>query len=208
MDHMGPTLVPLIMSLPPLQQILASGTGEQDPLAQALSLLFEPSPVLFHHIIPQIISSSIFSFITSYLALIDLTVDTLNQCSDIRRAEFIAAHPRIGATKNLSALSSKEQGSTTTPDVIHRLAHLNACYERRYSGLCYITFVNGRSRAAIAEEMEDKLGIEHSLSPDEPSLAAFVAIKEGDELWKQELDRAVRDVGRIAGSRLAALKQT
>ncbi|KAH7929087.1 hypothetical protein BV22DRAFT_1029921 [Leucogyrophana mollusca] len=190
------------MSLPSLQDVLS---GDRDSLGQALSLLFEPSEVLFRDVVPQLADSTALPSVTSYSALIELAVDTLNKCGDSRRAQFIKAHPRIGATKNLSALSSKEQGTATPPEVLLRLAHLNACYERKYNGLRYITFVNGRSRAAIAQEMEDKLGIEHSLSPDDPSIDTLVPISEDDEYWRQELNRAVNDVGLIAGSRLKAL---
>jgi len=89
--------------------------------------------------------------------------------------------------------------------VLARLAHLNACYERRYLGLRYITFVNGRSRGAIAEEMEDVLGVEHSLSPDQPDIGGIESVSVGGVEWKAELDRAVADVGQIAKSRLRAL---
>ncbi|KAF7356880.1 hypothetical protein MVEN_01023800 [Mycena venus] len=116
-----------------------------------------------------------------------------------------------GRPKILSALSTKEQGAMPTvaptpPEVLARLAHLNACYERRYSGLRYITFVNGRSRAAIALEMEDVLGLPHSLSPDQPPVDEITPIEPGVDAWRSELDRAVADVGRIARSRLGSMK--
>jgi 2-oxo-4-hydroxy-4-carboxy--5-ureidoimidazoline (OHCU) decarboxylase len=83
--------------------------------------------------------------------------------------------------------------------------YLNACYERTYPGLRYISFVNGRSRAAIAAEIEDVLGIEHSLDSEEPALETFEAADVGGNRWKGELDRATKDVGRIAKSRLKSL---
>lgn len=110
----------------------------------------------------------------------------------------------------MSNLSAKEQGSTSTvaptpPEVLSRLEHLNAVYEAKYPGLRYITFVNGRSRAAIAEEMEDKLGFEHSLSSDEDKISSVEPIEWGGVEWKAELDRAVVEIGRIAKSRLLLL---
>lgn len=128
------------------------------------------------------------------------------------QARFIAGHPRIGETKNLSSLSAKEQsGGTnatmpTPPEVLLRLQHLNACYEHVYPGLRYITFVNGRSRAAIAEEMEDKLGIVQTLSPDEPPLMALIPFEVYSTTWIAELQRAIEDIGRIARSRLEKLE--
>jgi 2-oxo-4-hydroxy-4-carboxy--5-ureidoimidazoline (OHCU) decarboxylase len=86
-----------------------------------------------------------------------------------------------------------------------RLAHLNSCYERRYPGLRYITFVNGRSRAVVAEEMEVVLQVGHSLSPDEPPVNSFEPVDKNSAAWRSELDRAIVDMGRIAESRLAAL---
>ena len=124
------------------------------------------------------------------------------------QSQFISGHPRIGENKNISKLSAKEQGSgvvPTSPEVLARLGHLNACYEIRYPGLRYITFVNGRTRLAIAQEMEDMLGIPHSLSPDDPSLDSISFVDTSSEEWKTELGRAVLDIGSIAKSRLGAL---
>jgi 2-oxo-4-hydroxy-4-carboxy--5-ureidoimidazoline (OHCU) decarboxylase len=95
------------------------------------------------------------------------------------QSEFIAGHPRIGESKNLSSLSAEEQGATapgvipTPPEVLACLSHLNTCYETKYTGLRYITFVNGRTRRAIAEEMEDVSRLE----------------------WQAELSRAIQAVG-------------
>jgi len=105
----------------------------------------------------------------------------------------------------MSNLSAKEQGAITSPEVLGRLAHLNACYEYTYPGLRYITFANGRNRAAIAEEIEDVLGIEHSLQSGEPPLQMFEAVDVGGKKWIDELNRAVQDVGRIAKNRLKSL---
>ena len=46
-----------------------------------------------------------------------------------RKAAFVAGHPRIGEVHNLSRLSAGEQAAAATPpEVLARLAHLNACY--------------------------------------------------------------------------------
>jgi len=196
--------------LPPISKILTN----PPELANTLSVLFEPSPILHLTLVPQLSSTlSRKPIITSYAKLVDLVISTLNTtCSDTLRAQFIAGHPRIGESHNLSNLSAKEQGASTAttttatpPDVLRRIAYLNTCYVRTYPGLRYITFVNGRSRAAIAEEIEDVLGIEHSLEGGEPPLENFKAFEVGENRWKDELGRAMLDVGRIAKNRLKVL---
>ena len=100
----------------------------------------------------------------------------------------------------------KEQAAAATPpEVLARLTHLNACYEYKYPGLRYITFVNGRSRAVIMEEMEGVLGFERSFSASEPTVNSVKKVDVGGKEWKVELNRAVIDVGRIAQSRLGTL---
>lgn len=194
-------------TLPSLAEIQACHSEPDSPLARALSLLFEPSPILLTTLEPQlsnVIASS--PPLTSYDQLIDLALTEIDKWDIPARSEFISGHPRIGESKALSTLSAKEQGAQgvkpTPPEVLARLNHLNACYETCYPGLRYITFVNGRSRAVIAEEMEDVLGYSHSLSPDEPAIETLTPLEIGTTSWLSELNRAVQDVGRIAKSRI------
>ena len=86
--------------------------------------------------------------------------------------------------------------------MLARLAHLNACYEHKYPGLVYITFVNGRSRAEIKDEMEEKLGF---VGKTVGTTSDGERVKMGDVEWLLEVRRAVADVGRIARSRLTAI---
>ncbi|KAK0238885.1 OHCU decarboxylase-domain-containing protein [Armillaria nabsnona] len=195
--------------IPTLEQIQASCPGNSLP--DALTILFEHSPILISKLCPQLTGIlPTLPPLSSYSQLIDVSLNQLGTWDDEMKAQFISGHPRIGENKNLSKLSAKEQGATSTttttpPEVLARLAHLNACYEKKYPGLVYIIFVNGRTRAAIAEEMEDKLGLEHSLSPDDPALADIEPVAVGGLGWTSELDRAVVDIGLIAKSRLGAL---
>lgn len=195
------------MSLPSIETVIS-----EPQIGDVLGVLLEPSDILFSTLVPGLVASlSPGQRFASYTDLIDAAIAEVTSWDLVLRAKFIEGHPRIGETKNLSALSAKEQGATpavapTPPEVLARLAHLNACYERRYSGLRYITFVNGRSRAAITVEMEDVLGLPHSLSPDQPPLEEITPIDPIGQAWKMELDRAVVDVGRIAKSRLGAMK--
>jgi 2-oxo-4-hydroxy-4-carboxy--5-ureidoimidazoline (OHCU) decarboxylase len=190
--------------------------GEQDAekaLRDVLVTLFEHSDVLARHLLPELLATQRDNPRADQLSEIEnvlrRSMDIIRSWDPELRAHFVGGHPRIGETKNLSVLSSKEQSGGTSqptpPEVLTRLTHLNACYEHVYPGLRYITFVNGRSRAVIAEEMEDKLGITHSLSPDQPPVGSFIPVEKQSRVWREELDRAVEDVGRIAQSRLAKL---
>jgi 2-oxo-4-hydroxy-4-carboxy--5-ureidoimidazoline (OHCU) decarboxylase len=195
------------MALPSIPEILSNSSK----LNTALSILFEPSPILTSNLVPQIFNQQ--PTITSYVELISIAINIINSWNDTLRAEFVAGHPRIGEIHNLSSLSAKEQGesvattaTTTPPDVLSRLVHLNACYEWTYPGLRYITFVDGRSRADIVIEMENVLGIGHSMASADPPLVTFEAIDVGSDRWRNELNRATEDVGKIAKNRLKALQ--
>jgi len=100
--------------------------------------------------------------------------------------ELLNAHPRIGAAPtSVSALSYREQGyehETGTAGLQARLDQLNEAYERRF-GFRFVVFVNGRSRAEIADEMESHL--------------------DADRV--AEKSRGLRDVIAVARARLAKL---
>jgi len=101
-------------------------------------------------------------------------------------------------------LSASEQAAhATPPEILARLSELNEEYERRYPGLRYITFVNGRSRKMIMEEMEEKLGIVGDGWEKGDSKKVHPL---GSEEWVSEVRRALEDIGKIAKSRLVALK--
>ncbi|KAF8909312.1 Oxo-4-hydroxy-4-carboxy-5-ureidoimidazoline decarboxylase [Gymnopilus junonius] len=197
-------------TLPTFSQIRDAPSGLKSPLADALEILFEHSPILVNVLEPQLngfLQSS--SNIASYSKLIDFALAEISKWNIQAQLQFIFGHPRIGENKNLSTLSANEQGAKglnpTPPEVLARLAHLNACYEKKYPGLRYITFVNGRPRAAIAEEMEKVLDCSHSLSDEDPALESITPVDIGENKWKSELDRALYDIGRIAKSRLRAM---
>lgn len=189
------------MGLPALEDVVHDAKSLED----ALSVLFEHSTILSSTLVPQITDRLSFTEISSYDELIDMSVTQIGEWDASLQTQFVAGHPRIGQVQNLSNLSAKEQGDLPSPEVLARLEHLNMCYERRYPGLLYITFVNGRSRGAIAEEMEDKLGLSHSLSTTEPRLEMVQPVDITSPEWSAELERAVYDVGWIAKSRMAAL---
>ncbi|KDR80598.1 hypothetical protein GALMADRAFT_240928, partial [Galerina marginata CBS 339.88] len=197
-------------SLPTLEDVRNAPSSPTSPLALTLETLFEHSPILVNVLEPQlcaVLKSSPLN--VSYTKLIDVALEEITNWNLRAQSEFISGHPRIGESKNLSKFSAREQEAQgpkpTPPEVLARLGHLNACYEKKYPGLRYITFVNGRSRAAIVEELEEVLGLLHSLSADQPELDSVLPVDFAGGEWKKELDRAVYDVGRIAKSRLGAL---
>jgi 2-oxo-4-hydroxy-4-carboxy--5-ureidoimidazoline (OHCU) decarboxylase len=101
--------------------------------------------------------------------------------------ELLNAHPRIGAVPaTVSALSYREQGYDHDPgtaDLQRRLDRLNDDYEARF-GFRFCVFVNGRSRAEIAEIIDKHLDADRSA----------------------EKIRALRDVVEIARSRYKQLR--
>ena len=102
--------------------------------------------------------------------------------------ELLDSHPRIGADPaTVSALSYREQGydrDAGTTALQQRLDRLNDQYEVRH-GFRFVVFVDGRSRAAIADVMEQHIGADHTA----------------------EKTRALRDVIAIARSRLARMRE-
>jgi 2-oxo-4-hydroxy-4-carboxy--5-ureidoimidazoline (OHCU) decarboxylase len=173
-------------------------------LAQAFATLFEPSPALFEFLVPSVIADRE-SHIPrrTFNALIDIGIRELDDWPHSRQASFIGGHPRIGEVKGLSALSASEQAAhATPPEILARLSELNEEYERRYPGLRYITFVNGRRRKMIMEEMEEKLGIDDGWEKGDSKEVHPV----GSEEWVSEVRRGLKDIGKIAKSRLVALK--
>jgi len=99
-----------------------------------------------------------------------------------------------------------------------RLKHLNALYSKIYPGLPYITFVAGRSREAIAGELEDHIGVAPAHRPlettngdlDRPPIMSDevnrMTVPRLSEAWTKELDRALNDMWKIAVARLEGLE--
>jgi 2-oxo-4-hydroxy-4-carboxy--5-ureidoimidazoline (OHCU) decarboxylase len=121
--------------------------------------------------------------------------DVLTRGEDLARTlpegeqlELIDGHPRIGALpSSVSATSFNEQGYDKDPGTLAlqvRLDGLNHAYEQQF-GFRFVIFVNGRSRASIADLMEEHLHAGRDA----------------------ELDRALTDVFAIARNRLAKIKE-
>ncbi|SNX86092.1 uncharacterized protein MEPE_04801 [Melanopsichium pennsylvanicum] len=130
-----------------------------------------------------------------------------------RRANFIGGHPRIGAplnapTSELSEESRKEQmkGGQVDPATLEKLARLNAIYEAKYPGLRFVTYVAGRSRAAVADELASLLGEETAALKDAKHLPKSEVRAEGTQEWQSELERASDALWEIAVDRAGKLK--
>jgi len=195
------------VQLPSLDEIHKSAPDDGwGDLKQVVSTLFEHSPVLDEHLVPNLASSTF----TSYTDLIDRSADIIRSWPPARQSSFISGHPRIGeqSPKQLSALSASEQTRHhASPWVIERFGWLNGVYEERYEGLRYITFVNGRTRREVMEEMESALGVEKAQGPEwkDGKGASSAGLKVGAEEWSRELERAVGEVILIAKDRVRKL---
>jgi 2-oxo-4-hydroxy-4-carboxy--5-ureidoimidazoline (OHCU) decarboxylase len=202
-------------TLPPLTDVLASSPASPDSLlAAVLGTLFEESHILSHTIVPALAAHIAESHTppSTYTGLVNEAVETTRSLPPHEQALFIGAHPRIGEVSNLSAFSAVEQAlRATSPWVLARLSHLNACYERRYPGLVYVTFVNGRSREDVMHELEGVLGVDKATSETSandlilPPVESFIPVETQGPQWRQELDRAVVDVGQIAKARIRGM---
>lgn len=187
-------------SLPPAHEL-----RDADAVLNATSTLFEPSPPLTKHLVPALASALPYKSYDSLISACDRITSTWPE--DLR-AQFIAAHPRIGEVSNLSALSAQEQASKRTPpEVLARLEvrspddkprhyvhcglfqELNGQYEHNFPGLRFITFVAGRSREQVATDLAAFLKDHDGVYP------------QGSSCWKAELDRAVSDIWAIARHR-------
>ena len=86
-------------------------------------------------------------------AMIARAYQLLPELSEEERIATVNAHPRIGEDPaRLSRLSLAEQGAGRLAE----LDRLNAEYEARF-GFRFVIFVNGRSKAEVAEAMRERM---------------------------------------------------
>lgn len=140
------------MELPSYEEISSKETTLRK-FSDALALLFEPAPALFDKLYAQR------ERFDSYNSLLTYTQDVLLiSIKQADRVSVLNAHPRLGApATSLSSASKAEQGSDNDPQVLEELAHLNAEYEKKFPGIRFVTFVNGRSRRDIIPELKERL---------------------------------------------------
>jgi 2-oxo-4-hydroxy-4-carboxy--5-ureidoimidazoline (OHCU) decarboxylase len=77
--------------------------------------------------------------------------------SPAEQKQVLDAHPRIGASKGLSARSAAEQGTDDDPEVLRELAELNRAYEEHF-GFRFVVFVNRRPRREILPILRERIG--------------------------------------------------
>lgn len=123
---------------------------------QVLDLLFEPSPAIHATLVPVIRTAQY----QSYPDLVDACqIQLLSLAADSKPTpallSVLGSHPRLGAKKVDSAQSVAEQANLQGEG--EELARLNEEYERRFPGLRYVVFVNGRGRPEIMQDMRTRI---------------------------------------------------
>ncbi|KAK9469682.1 Oxo-4-hydroxy-4-carboxy-5-ureidoimidazoline decarboxylase [Lipomyces arxii] len=130
----------------------------EDERITVITHLFERSTELEKMIVPE------FSFVMSYgeliahsrALLLNLASESASDPKQMKvLLDILAAHPRLGARKIESSHSVAEQASLQSES--EALAELNAEYEKKFPGLRYVVFVNGRSRDLIMKDMRERI---------------------------------------------------
>ncbi|KAL6928458.1 hypothetical protein ACO0SA_003198 [Hanseniaspora valbyensis] len=130
-------------------------------------------------------------------SLLSLTEnDSINDETKTHLSNIIEAHPKLGVPKEiqgeLSALSKMEQknlssntNNNNSEEIKEALIDLNNKYEKKYKGLRFVCFVNGRDRVEIIQEMKQ--------------------ILQSENTWLQECQRAINAMCDIALDRAKKL---
>jgi 2-oxo-4-hydroxy-4-carboxy--5-ureidoimidazoline (OHCU) decarboxylase len=85
--------------------------------------------------------------------MIERARELADQLSESEKVATLNAHPRIGEDpRRLSAHSLAEQGA----DRLEELSALNEAYEARF-GFRFVIFVDGRSKAEVAQVLRARL---------------------------------------------------
>lgn len=152
--------------LPPAEIVLSLAPSRQ---VEVLDHLFEPCATLSKFVITQVFSTrtSGFSLYKDLIETVRLLLLKFLKTEESQAivspdiAKIIAAHPRLGPSKDAGALSShssSEQKSLAgTAEEAAKLVELNDRYETVFPGLRYVVFVNGRSRQVIMKNMIERI---------------------------------------------------
>ncbi|KAK4227765.1 Oxo-4-hydroxy-4-carboxy-5-ureidoimidazoline decarboxylase [Podospora fimiseda] len=175
------------LTLPPIDSLQSLPDSS---ITAALDLLFEPSTDLHNLVLPSIKSTPF----TSYDALITSVGEKLLELAAAATRPgveqqklhgILGAHPRLGASKpkqgteeELSEQSKNEQKQLRggDPEEAEKLRVLNEEYERKYPGLRYVVFVNGRGRGEIMEDMRRRIGEGNLKGEERGAIAAMCDI--------------------------------
>ncbi|CAD6890520.1 unnamed protein product [Tilletia controversa] len=210
------------------QSYLAPSQLAQSPTPEALAPLLshllecpaEQLPTLTEQSIAAINDLPADARPRSYEGLLDVArfiVEDEPGWPTAERARFVAGHPHIGAPLQQGAVSDTSkaeqlQGGETTPETLARLDKLNKLYELRFPTLRFVTFVAGRSRAAVADELAALLGTgiteNADIDADKPDTFPQDEIRPVEsEEWQDELVRAEDALWKIAGDRASKLSK-
>lgn len=146
--------------LPPIETVPTLSTEDR---AAILDLLFERSTPLRTISVP-VLHEKRFPAYADLISAVGVQLTELSESassSDTAWLESIlGSHPRLGAKKVESVQSQAEQAQLQgSDDEAEQLRSLNEEYERKYPGLRYVVFVNGRSRATIMDDMRLRIAI-------------------------------------------------
>lgn len=144
--------------LPPIADIMALPTKDR---AAILDLLFEPSTQL-HTLSVPLLHEKQFESYADLISAVGVQLTDLAESASSSDTEWLesilGSHPRLGAKKVESAQSQAEQAQLQgTADETEQLLALNGEYERKYPGLRYVVFVNGRNRSVIMDDMRQRI---------------------------------------------------
>jgi 2-oxo-4-hydroxy-4-carboxy--5-ureidoimidazoline (OHCU) decarboxylase len=124
------------------------------PDVDTLAVLFEGAPRFVQELAAEA------GTVETWDELFDRAEQIALWMSEAEQLELLNSHPRIGAVPStVSAQSYQEQGfdrDPATDDLQNRLSELNDQYEARH-GFRFVIFVDGRSRAQIAELMPEHI---------------------------------------------------
>ncbi len=187
--------------LPSVESVPSLSTTER---AQILDLLFEPSAQL-HTLSVELLQEQSFSSYHDLVASIGVQLSQLSESSSTSDTawleDILGSHPRLGEQKIASTQSQAEQAQLQgTYQETEHLQRLNEEYERKFTGLRYVVFVNGRSRPVIMEDMRQRIA--QSDLKTEQAAAVRVVTPSYVDLSSADVSQAMCE---IAADRVAKL---
>ncbi|EME47873.1 hypothetical protein DOTSEDRAFT_69711 [Dothistroma septosporum NZE10] len=146
------------MKLPAVQDVPGLPINER---AAILDLLFERSQRL-HSLSAPLLHEKTFESYDDLIAAVGVQLTDLSESASTSSTKWLedilGSHPRLGAKKVESTQSQAEQSQLQgDAEEAEQLRALNEEYERKFPGLRYVVFVNGRSRPVIMADMRNRV---------------------------------------------------
>jgi len=147
------------LQLPPIAGVPALSTIER---VAVLDALFEPCTAL-HTLSLDLLHTEQFESYNDLIASVGVQMTDLSESPSTSDTQWLdkilGAHPRLGEKKVESAQSQAEQAQLNSggEEEAAKLRGLNEEYEKKFPGLKYVAFVNGRSRPVIMEDMKERI---------------------------------------------------